>query len=154
GGTNEGMKRRRVPPRIGEVENVRVLPVLLGALLAMLALGAIAHALAVAVRRRGRDIAVLRALGMTPRECRLLVTAQATVITVIGLVVGLPLGLAVGRTLWRDVAGRIPLQYKTPPALGPLLLITLLALLIATVVATWPGRRAARLPIGEVLRTE
>ncbi|MDQ4134300.1 MAG: hypothetical protein M3179_14125, partial [Actinomycetota bacterium] len=50
-----------VPPQIGEVENVRVLPVLLGAFLAMLAMGAIAHALALAVRRRGRDIAVLRA---------------------------------------------------------------------------------------------
>ncbi|HEX8771507.1 MAG TPA: FtsX-like permease family protein [Acidimicrobiales bacterium] len=143
-----------VPPQIGEVKNVRVLPVLLGAFLAVLALGAIAHALAVAVRRRGRDIAVLRGLGLTRRQCRLLVTAQATVITGIGLAAGLPLGLALGRTLWRDAAGRIPLRYKTPPALGPLLLITLLALLVTTVVAAWPGRRAARLPINEVLRTE
>ena len=142
------------PPQIGEVENVRVLPVLLGAFLAILALGAIAHALAVAVRRRARDIAVLRGLGMTPRQCRLLVTAQATVITSIGLAAGLPLGLALGRTLWREAAARIPLQYKTPPALEPLLLITLLALLVATAVAASPGRRAARLPINEVLRTE
>ncbi|MCA1707298.1 MAG: FtsX-like permease family protein, partial [Actinobacteria bacterium] len=143
-----------VPPQIGEVENVRVLPGLLGAFLAMLALGAIAHALTVAARRRGRDIAVLRGLGMTPRECRLLVTAQATVITAIGLAAGLPLGLAAGRTLWRHAADRIQLQYKTPPALGPLLLITLLALLVATVVAARPGRRAARIPIGDALRSE
>jgi hypothetical protein len=143
-----------VPPQVGEVENVRVLPVLIGAFLATSALGAIAHALTVAVRRRGREIAVLRALGTTPRECRLLVTAQASIITGIGLAAGLPLGLALGRTLWREAAGRIPLQFKMPPALGPLLLITLLALVVATVVAAWPGRRAARLPIGEVLRTE
>lgn len=143
-----------VPPQAGEVENVRVLPVLLGAFLAALALATIAHALTDAVRRRGREVAVLRALGTTPRECRLLVTAQATVITGIGLVAGLPLGLALGRTLWREAAGRIPLQFKMPPVLGPLLLITLLALLVATVVAAWPGRRAARLPIGKILRTE
>lgn len=143
-----------VPPQVGEVENVRVLPVLLGAFLATLALAAIAHALTEAVRRRGREIAVLRALGTTPRECRLLVTAQATVITGIGLAAGVPFGLALGRTLWREVAGRIPLQLKMPPALEPLLLITLLALVVAIVVAAWPGRRAARLPIGEVLRAE
>jgi len=46
------------PQRLGEIRNVQVLPVLLGAFLALVAVGAVGHALATAVRRRRHDIAV------------------------------------------------------------------------------------------------
>ena len=54
-----------VPVEVAELHDVRVLPVVLGLFLALLAVGAVGHALASAVRRRAHDLAVLRALGTT-----------------------------------------------------------------------------------------
>ncbi len=47
------------------LEDLRVLPTALGGFLALLALGAVGYALSTAVRRRGRELAVLRTLGLT-----------------------------------------------------------------------------------------
>jgi ABC-type antimicrobial peptide transport system permease subunit len=58
------------------VQNVRVLPVLLGGFLGLLAVGAVGHALAMAVRQRRHDMAVLRALGMTRWQVRGVVITQ------------------------------------------------------------------------------
>lgn len=75
-------------------------------------------------------------------------------LAVIGLVFGVPLGLAVGRTVWRVVADYTPLQYVAPGAGWAMLLVAPAALLIANALAAWPGHRAARLRIAQVLRTE
>jgi ABC-type lipoprotein release transport system permease subunit len=126
----------------------------LGVFLALLAVGAVGHALATAVRRRSHDVAVLRALGMTQRQSRWVVVTQACVLAVIGLALGVPLGLALGRTTWRAVADYTPLQYVAPTAMWTLLLVGPAALLIVNVLAAVPGRRAARLPVSQVLRAE
>jgi FtsX-like permease family len=140
--------------QIGQLKQVRVLPVALGVFLALLALGAVGHALATAVRRRSHDIAVLRALGMTQWQCRWVVVTQATVLALIGGLVGLPVGLAAGQTVWRAVTDYTPLQYVAPLAFWVLLLVIPAALLISNALAAWPGRRAARMRIAHVLRTE
>jgi uncharacterized BrkB/YihY/UPF0761 family membrane protein len=59
-----------------------------------------------------------------------------------------------GRTLWRVVADSTPLQYVAPTAAWTLLAVVPAALLIANVLAAVPGRRAARLQISHILRTE
>ena len=140
--------------QIAEVQDVAVLPLFLGGFLLLLAAGAVGHALATAVRRRRHDVAVLRALGMTRRQSRLVVVVQASVLALVGLLFGIPLGLALGRVLWRQVAADTPLAYHPPLALPALLLATPLALLLANLLAAWPGHRAARLHIGNTLRTE
>jgi ABC-type antimicrobial peptide transport system permease subunit len=139
---------------LAELRQVRVLPIVLGVFLALLAVGAVGHALATAVRRRSHDIAVLRALGMTQSQCRWVVVTQASVLAVIGLLFGVPLGLAIGRTVWRVVADYTPVQYVPPMAVWALLLVGPAALLIANLLAAWPGHRAARLRIAHILRTE
>ncbi|MDT4963288.1 MAG: putative transport system permease protein [Pseudonocardiales bacterium] len=139
---------------LAELRQVRVLPIVLGLFLALLAVGAVGHALATAVRRRSHDIAVLRALGMTQSQCRWVVVTQASVLAVIGLLFGVPLGLAIGRTVWRVVADYTPVQYVPPMAVWALLLVGPAALLIANLLAAWPGHRAARLRIAHILRTE
>jgi hypothetical protein len=50
------------------VKDVAVLPLALSAFLAVLAVGAVGHALSIAVRRRSHELAVLRALGLTRRQ--------------------------------------------------------------------------------------
>ena len=96
-----------------------------------------------AVWRRSRDIAILRALGMTPSQSRWAALTQATVFSVAGLLVGIPLGLAAGRILWRVTAG-IPLYYQAPVARGTLLLIGPAVLACGLLLALIPGHRAAR----------
>lgn len=142
------------PGEIAQVRGVRNLPLVLGLFLAALGVGAIGHALSTAVRRRRRDVAVLRALGMTGGQCRAVVAVQATVLTLVGLVFGVPLGLALGRTVWRLVADYTPLAYHPPTALWALLAVGPAALLVANLLAALPARRAGRLPVGDVLRAE
>jgi ABC-type lipoprotein release transport system permease subunit len=142
------------PAAIAELKQVRVLPILLGAFLALLAVGAVGHALATAVRRRSHDLAVLRALGMTQWQCRWVTFTQATVVAVIGLIFGVPLGLAVGRSVWRAVADYTPIQYIPPLAVWALVLVAPAVLLIASLLAAWPGQRAARLRVAHILRAE
>ena len=139
---------------VQELEDVSVLPLALGAFLAILALAAVGNALVIAVRRRRHELAVLRTLGLTGRQTQLVVLTQAAVLAVIGLALGIPLGLAVGRALWRIVAGFTPLAYHSPLAVWALVLIAPATLLAAILLAVWPGHRAARLRAGRILREE
>jgi hypothetical protein len=146
------------PPDLGDVhatlQRTRTLPRWLGLFLALLACGALGHALVLAVRRRSGEIAVLRSLGMTPGQSRGVVATQATVMMLVGVAFGVPLGLAFGRTLWRAVARYTPLEYVPPTALASLLLVALVALVAANLIAAVPARRAARLRVSSILRTE
>jgi len=139
---------------VAELEQVRVLPIVLGVFLALLAVGAVGHAVATAVRRRSHDLAVLRALGLTQWQCRWVVITQASVLALLGLAVGVPVGLAIGRSIWRGVADYTPLQYVAPFAVGVMVLVAPASFVIANLLAAWPGRRAARLHIAHILRTE
>ncbi len=141
-------------PEVQVIQDLEVLPVALSAFLALLAVSAVGHALSIAVRRRRHDLAVLRALGITRRQARLVVTTQASLLAVIGLLFGVPLGIALGRAVWRTVAGFTPLAYHPPVALAALLLIGPVALLAANALAAWPQRRAGRLHAGQALRSE
>ena len=142
------------PSRLAELRQVRTLPVFLAGFLAVLALGAVGHALATAVRRRRHEVAVLRALGMTRRQSRGVVVTQASLLALAGIAVGVPLGLALGRTVWRYVADSTPLLYVPPVAALALLLIVPLALVAANLLAAWPSHRAASMRVGSVLRAE
>ncbi len=144
----------QVPTQVAELGQVRSMPMFLAAFLVVLALGAVGHALATAVRRRSHDLAVLRAVGMNRRQSRLIVTTQATILGLVGLAAGIPLGVALGRTVWRYVAERTPVLYLAPKEL--LLLVILVPVVLAAVnlLAVTPSRRAARLQIAQVLRAE
>jgi ABC-type lipoprotein release transport system permease subunit len=142
------------PPDVANLTTVRRLPSLLGLFLAVLAIGAVGHTLATGVHRRRHDMAVLRALGLTPRQVRTTVAWQATTLAVVGLVLGIPLGIALGRTVWRLVAERTPVQYVPPLAVLVLLVVVPSAVLVANVLAAYPSHRAVRQHIGAVLRAE
>ena len=143
-----------VPQQRSEIRDIRVLPVVLGGFLSLLAIAAVGHALMTAVRRRQHDIALLRALGMTPAQSRWVARTQAAVAGAAGLLGGVPLGLAAGRALWRAAAYLIPLDYQPPTAPWALLLIGPAALACSLLLAQVPAGRAARLLVGPLLRQE
>jgi ABC-type lipoprotein release transport system permease subunit len=142
------------PADQANLRNVRPLPLLFGAFAILLAIGALAHVSASVLRRRRGDLAVLRSMGCTPRQARASLAWQATTLAAIGLVLGVPLGFAAGRVAWRSVADAIPMVYVAPMALLALVLVVPAALLVANLLAAWPGRRAARLRPADVLRSE
>jgi ABC-type lipoprotein release transport system permease subunit len=143
-----------VPPELSNLRNVRTLPVVLAVVLAVLAVTALGHVLLTSARRRRRDFAVLRALGLTRRGGRVVLNAQGTAVGVVGLIVGVPLGIAAGRRGWEWVASSVPLRAVPPFTAVAVLLLVPVALVVANAVAVWPGRRVARLHPAEVLRSE
>jgi ABC-type lipoprotein release transport system permease subunit len=129
-------------------------PLLLASGLAGGAVVALGLALASSVRGRRRDLALLMALGLTPRQLAATVAWQATMAAVAGTVVGVPLGIALGRQLWTVFAHNI---YVVPEPTVPVLSIVVVivgAFVFANVVAALPGRLAARTPSALILRTE
>jgi len=144
----------QVPGQVAELHEIRAMPIFLAIFVVVLALGAVGHALATAVRRRSHDLAVLRAVGMNRGQSRLVVATQATILGFVGLLAGIPLGVALGRTVWRYVALRTPLLYLAPSELLVLAVLIPATLFAANLLAVTPSRRAARLQISQVLRAE
>ena len=56
--------------------------------------------------------------------------------------------------VWRAVADYTPIEYVSPTALWTLALVGPAALVLANILAAWPGQRAARLRVAHILRTE
>jgi predicted lysophospholipase L1 biosynthesis ABC-type transport system permease subunit len=136
------------------LQNVRNLPRALAVFLALLGIAALGHALITTVRRRRHDLAVLRAMGLRPRQSAACIFWQAMTVAIIALAIGIPLGIIFGRVSWRWVANSTPLLYVPPLAALAILIAIPAAILLANVLAAYPARRAAGVRPAEVLRTE
>ncbi|HYB17440.1 MAG TPA: FtsX-like permease family protein, partial [Streptosporangiaceae bacterium] len=86
--------------RPGDIKNyaaIRDTPLVLGGVLALLAVGTLAHVLLTGVRRRRRDLAVLKTLGLVRSQVLRVVAWEASALAAAALLVGLPLGVLAGR---------------------------------------------------------
>jgi ABC-type lipoprotein release transport system permease subunit len=106
------------------------------------------------VRRRRRELALLKALGFTQRQLAAAVAWHASVAAIIGIAVGVPLGIALGRWLWILFARQINAVPVPSVPVVSVTLVALGALALANVVAALPGRAAAHTPTAQVLRTD
>jgi hypothetical protein len=142
------------PAEVRNLAALGELPTLLAVFLGALTAAVLAHALVLTVRRRAPDLAVLRVIGLTPRQVGAALVAMAATIGVVGLVLGPLLGLAVGRLVWGEVARGI--GAAGDPAVPWTLLVAAVpgVLVGAALVALLPARRAARLRPAAVLRAE
>jgi hypothetical protein len=142
------------PIELTNLQNVRALPQVLAAFLGLIAVAALGSVLWSCARRRSHDFAVLRALGMTRGNVRVILNAQGTAVALFGLVVGIPLGLAVGRLGWRAIAERVPLSEIPPFALVAALLLIPVTLVVANLLALLAGRSALSHRPAQELRAE
>jgi ABC-type antimicrobial peptide transport system permease subunit len=129
-------------------------PLILAAVLVLLALGSAIHLLVTGVRSRRRDIAMLKTIGVTSGQARVAVLVQATVLVGLTLVVALPLGVLAGRWLWIVTAHWLGIA--ADPAL-PLLALTTVAvgaLVTANLIAFGPARVAGHIRPAVALRSE
>ncbi|MDQ1379917.1 MAG: putative transport system permease protein [Actinomycetota bacterium] len=142
------------PTAVVSLGKLRVLPFALAIFFALLAAATVAHALVTTVRRRNRDLAILRAVGFTRRETRIAIGWQATLLAVGGLVIGVPLGILVGRAVWKQLAISFPVIYAPPLALVGVLLIVPIAIVVVNALAAGPAHVATRIRPAQALRTE
>ena len=135
----------------GQVED---LPLLLGLALGAAALLTLAHLLITAVRRRRRDLAVLRVLGLTGRQVRATVSWMAVTVTLTALAAGVPAGIACGRLAWQFFAGQLGVRPVTMVPAIPVAALVACGLALAVALAAVPGIRANRDRCATVLRAE
>jgi len=142
------------PAQIANYAALSAAPSLLAAGLAAGAVTALFLTLFASVRRRRRDLAVLKTIGFTRRQLAATVAWQATVAAIVGSAVGIPLGITLGRWLWTEFARQI---YAVPQPAVPVISVVLLplcAVALVNLVAALPGRSAARTPAALALRAE
>jgi ABC-type antimicrobial peptide transport system permease subunit len=143
--------------RPGEIRNyaaIRDTPLVLAAVLIVLAVGTLAHVLLTGVRRRRRDLAVLKTLGFTRWEVLRTVAWEASALAAAALVVGIPLGVIAGRVAWALFADATGIASQATVNVPIVLLAIPATLLLANIIAAWPGWTAARLRPATVLRAE
>ena len=141
------------PAAIVNYQSTGATPFILASGLAVGAIAALALSMVASVKRRRRDLAVLKTLGFVRSQMMGAVVAQALVTVLLAVAVGLPVGIAAGRQLWIAFARNID-AVPQPTVPGSVALVALAAVLIAVAVAVLPGRLAARTPAGAVLRAD
>ena len=142
------------PAEIVNYKSMGTMPAVLAGGVAAGAVAALGLALVASVRRRRRDLALLKTLGFTRRQLATTVAWQSTVVAVVGLVIGIPLGIAVGRWLWIAFARELSTVPDPVVPAASVALATIAALALANLVAALPGRAAARTPAASLLRAE
>jgi putative ABC transport system permease protein len=129
-------------------------PEVLAGILAFLGLAVLAQFAVASARRRRRDFAILRTLGLLRGQLIAVTAWQAAAMTGLALLAGLPLGVAGGHWGWDLFAGEAGLGAAAILPLSLLLLTVPVAITAAIAVTLPSGRRCARLNPGAVLRSE
>ncbi|MFF4652829.1 FtsX-like permease family protein [Streptomyces sp. NPDC001380] len=134
---------------------VRVVVAGLVAVLGLIGLAELLTATAGGLRDHARDLGVLRAMGLTPRQVTAVVTTGTGLTALAAVAVGVLLGLPVSRWLI-DLQGRssgIGSGIAGSPSPGALLLTCAVAVAAAVCVPVVPAARAARAPVTAALRS-
>ena len=121
------------------------------ALSVIVSLFGIVNTLALAVSERTRELGVLRAVGMTPRQTRRMIRHDATMTSLLGAALGLPVGVALAALAARGLHA-YGLRLSVP---GPsLVTFVLLSLIAGVIAAVLPARRAGKLNVLAALSYE
>ncbi len=117
---------------------------LLGLALLIAVLG-IVNTLALSVLERTREIGLLRAVGMSRRQLRLMIRLESVVVSAYGAVLGVVVGVGLGLALVAALRGQGVSRTVIPISTIAAALVA--ALIIGVVAAVLPARRAARLNV-------
>jgi hypothetical protein len=156
GGNSNGAQLQSVqrPAQIINDGSLGGTPLVLGAALAVGATVAMGLTLITSVRRRRRELALLKILGFTRRQLAAAIAWQSSVATSLGVLIGVPLGVVLGRFLWDLFAHEIYAVPSPTVPIGSVVLVIVGALVLANVVAAVPGRIASRTRTALLLRAE
>ncbi|HZU13944.1 MAG TPA: ABC transporter permease [Chloroflexota bacterium] len=140
------------------IATVNDVVLVLALVLAVIAAAAVFNTVLLNTRERVRDTAVLKAVGMAPRQAILMVATSAAILGLIGGILGIPAGVVLHGVILQLMANLVgntisPLQYQAFSA--PLLLgLVIAGMLVAVLGALLPARWAAYTGVAEVLHAE
>jgi len=109
------------------------------------------NTLALAVFERTRELGMLRAVGMTRWQARVMIGTESVITALIGAAIGLPLGAFLAAMVTKALE-QYEVRYAVP--LLPLIAFALVAVLVGLVAAIMPAQRAARLNVLQALQYE
>lgn len=110
----------------------------------LIAVAVIANVVAMSVRRRGRELAICRALGLTRAQVRHVVFVEATIVALLALLLGAPLGIAIALTTWDSLLTRFGIDGASGidwSRLGQLVVVVLALTWIVSIVPAWRSTR-------------
>ena len=142
-----------VPPSaVANLADVDRLPQLLAIFLGAVGLASMAHALSTSASGRRRDVAILRALGLTVRSSTTIVAWEATTIAVSATAIGIPVGVVAGQLAWTRLADRSGVIVDRAPPWPALAIAVAVAAAGSLLITFVPARLIARAHPATTLR--
>jgi putative ABC transport system permease protein len=131
----------------------------MGVVLVAISLGGVFNTVLLETRQRTRELAVLKAVGLSPSRVVAMIESSVVPIGLLAGVIGVPIGLVIERAVLAymgETAARTAIPESSFDVFGPLALVGLglAGLVIAAVGAFLPAQRAARVRIAPVLQAE
>jgi predicted lysophospholipase L1 biosynthesis ABC-type transport system permease subunit len=142
------------PTEIVNLDRIRSIPFVVGAVLALLAVLAMSHQLIVSIQHRRGDVALLRAIGADRRWVTSVVHWQATFVACVALLLAVPLGYVGGRAIFRAFVDRIGASSEVTTAPWLVIGASLALIALANVVGGLTARRARKAPPARFLTGE
>jgi predicted lysophospholipase L1 biosynthesis ABC-type transport system permease subunit len=131
-----------------------LLPAALGVVVAVLGIGTVAHAMLSTVRRRQRELGVLKTLGFVRSDVRRTIAWQAVTFGAIALVVGIPLGVIGGRLAWYLAAEQLGIPSHPVVATASIALVAAAVGAVLLLTAAVPAHRASHVRPADMLRRD
>jgi putative ABC transport system permease protein len=127
-------------------ETLTIMGLVVGGWGALIVLFSLSSTLAVAVRQRDVEIALLRTVGTTPRQARKMIRTETLLVSVVGALLGAAIASIGGEALFTILQGgdmvADSVEFRGGPAsLGT---VAVLVVLVSLVSATLAGRKATR----------
>ena len=142
-----------MPPELGSVlDSFTAIMMSLVGVSAVIAAVGLVNLLTLGILQRRRELGLLRALGLTGRQVRLMVLIEAAHVTIAAVGLGLVLGIGYGWVAAQSVLGSVS-GLTTGVGIGivvpalplvPLLVIVVAAAVLTLAAAVWPTRIATR----------
>jgi hypothetical protein len=145
---------RRGATELQAVSRSSGVPLTLTEVLLFMAVATLVHVLVTSVRKRLRDLAILKTLGFVRRQVWNAIAWQATTLTLVALALGIPIGIVIGRWVWTAFAGSIGVVPEPAVRITIILIMIPAALIASNLIAAFPARAAARTKPALVLREE
>jgi putative ABC transport system permease protein len=131
----------------------------LGVVLVVTSLAGVFNTVLLETRQRSRELAILKAIGLTPAQVIAMIVASVAPVAIVAGILGVPLGLAAQRAVLTTM-GQVAAATAIPESVydvfpGAMLLgLGLAGLAIGVVGAVLPAQRVARAAIAPVLAAE
>ena len=143
-----------VPDNVSNLDDVGHIPTVLAIFGALLSGAVLAFALFGIARRRRRDLAVLRTLGLRPPQIRTSMLVASLLIVAPGAAIGVAVGVVLGRGYWTSVAAGVPAVAQPVVPLAMTAIVVLGALALGCLLVAGPARLAMRIRPTEILQRD